>query len=89
MGVAREGVTPPPKPKNCCRKMMLFPKALFVVTNFPKIIIIIQFFYSIFIKNFQIFSKFSNNLCFSSKKREKLTHALLNFFDQYAKIMHF
>ena len=29
--------TPPPEPeKNCCRKMMLFPKALFLETTFPK-----------------------------------------------------
>ena len=38
-GVAREekGEIPPPRiPKNCCRKMVLFPKALFLVTNFRK-----------------------------------------------------
>ena len=27
---------PPPTGKNCCRKMMLFPKALFLATTFPK-----------------------------------------------------
>ena len=26
----------PPKPKKCCRKVVLFPKALILVTNFPK-----------------------------------------------------
>ena len=30
------GEPPPPKPKNCRRKMVLFPKALFLVTNFRK-----------------------------------------------------
>ena len=37
-GVARGkgGNSPPPNRKNCCRKMVLFPKALFLVTNFPK-----------------------------------------------------
>ena len=33
-GVARG--PPPQTEKNCCRKMVLFPKALFLVTNFPK-----------------------------------------------------
>ena len=27
---------PPETEKYCCRKMVLFPKALFFVTNFPK-----------------------------------------------------
>ena len=32
------GNVPPPEiEKNCCRKMMLFPKALFLATTFPKI----------------------------------------------------
>ena len=31
------GKSPPPRNrKDCCRKMVLFPKALFLVTNFPK-----------------------------------------------------
>ena len=36
-------IPPPPKPQNFCRKMVLFPKALFLVTNFQKN----QFFYRI------------------------------------------
>ena len=29
---------PPPEiEKNCCRKMVLFPKALFLATTFPKL----------------------------------------------------
>ena len=37
-GVARgEGEIPPPRNrKNCCKKLVLFPKALFLVTNFEK-----------------------------------------------------
>ena len=38
-GVRRgvRGVSNPPRTgKNCCRKMMLFPKALFLETKFPK-----------------------------------------------------
>ena len=38
-GVARGGrgeIPPPETEKNCCRKMVLFPKALFLVTNFRK-----------------------------------------------------
>ena len=29
-------IPPSPNRKNCCRKMVLFPKAVFLVTNFPK-----------------------------------------------------
>ena len=67
----RGGYPPPPKPKNV--ENVLFPKALFLVTNFPKHKIKIknkikiQFFYRIFIKNFQNFLKISNKLWFSSK----------------------
>ena len=33
----REGeIGRPPKPKECCGKMVLFPNALFLVTNFRK-----------------------------------------------------
>ena len=58
-----EGENPPETEKNCWRKMVLFPKALFLVTNLK--IIIIQFFYRNLIKKFQ---KFLNTLCFSSKR---------------------
>ena len=62
---------PPRNRKNCCRKMVLFPKGLFVATTFPKLAK-----NSIFLLNFyQKFSKFSqnfpNNLCFSSKRAKK------------------
>ena len=32
----KTGGNSPETEKNCCRKMLLFPKALFLVTNFPK-----------------------------------------------------
>ena len=56
-------IPPPPKPKNCCRKMVLFPKALFLVTNFQKKIknknkkIKNSIFLRTFIKKFQNFKK--------------------------------
>ena len=34
----RGEIPPPPKPKKCRRKMVLFPKALVFATNFQKII---------------------------------------------------
>ena len=46
--------TPLPKQKKCCRKMVLFPRLLVLVTNFAKIIKN-SIFYRIFIKNFQNF----------------------------------
>ena len=59
------GTSPPRNWKNCCRKMMLFPKALFLATTFPKIDK-----NAIFLMNFyqRIFSKFPNNLYISSKR---------------------
>ena len=58
-GVARGGTggTPLGTEKNCCRKMMLFPKALFLATTFTKIVK-----NSIFLLNFnQKLSKISQN----------------------------
>ena len=75
-GEGRGEFPPPPRNrKKCCRKMMLFPMALFLVTNFPKITK-----NSIFLLNsHQKFSKFSNNLCISSK-REKINAGFVKFF---------
>ena len=75
-GVARgergEIPTHPRNGKNCCRKMVLFPKALFLVTNFRKKIKNknkkFKFSKEFSSKNYKIFSKFPNNLCFSSKR---------------------
>ena len=69
--------------------MMLFPKALFLVTNFRKNKKIIQFFYRIFIQKFQYFLKISQQFVFFVQTRKKWTHSLLNVFEKYAKIMHF
>ena len=64
-----EGETPPPETeKNCCRKMVLFPKALFLVTNFRKKNKKYNFSIEFSSKNFKIFSKFPYNLRFSSKR---------------------
>ena len=40
-------------------------------------------------KIFENLSKIPKNLCFSFQTREKLTQGFLNFFEKYAKIMHF
>ena len=67
---------------------MLFPKALFLVTNFPKIIK-----NSIFSLNFhQKFAKFSQNcpiMCVFLPNARKINAGFVNFFEKYAKIMHF
>ena len=34
--MGERGEIPPETEKNCCRKVMLFPKAQFLVTNFRK-----------------------------------------------------
>ena len=82
-GAARGGEhgersTPPPKLKNCCRKMMLFPKALFLATTFPK-----TDKNSIFLMNFyQKISKFSQNfptICIFRPNARKITAGFLNF----------
>ena len=53
-----QGTFPPPEiEKNCCRKMMLFPKALFLASTLPKFAK-----NSFFLLNsYQKFSKFSQN----------------------------
>ena len=64
--------------------MVLFSKALFLVTNFPKIIK-----NSIFILSFH--QKFSQNFntCHFSSKARKSNAWFDNFFENYAKLMHF
>ena len=68
--------------------MVLFPKALFLVTNFPKIIKNLNFSIEFSSKIFNILSKFPHNLRFSSK-REKSNAGFVKFFEKYAKLMHF
>ena len=83
------GESSPRNGKNCCRKMMLFPNVLFLVRTFPELVK-----NSIFLLNFhQQLSKFSqefhSNICFSSKRSEKLTAWFVKFIEKYSKIMHF
>ena len=67
---------------------MLFPKALFLATTFPKIVK-----NSIFILNFyQKFSKFSQNfstICVFRPNARKFNSWVVKFFEKYAKIMYF
>ena len=90
MGKHRE--RPPPRNgKNCCRKMMLFPKALFVAITFPKIVK-----NSIFLLNFyQNFSNISQNFvqkflnCVCRTNARKIKAWFVRVFEKYAKIMAF
>ena len=56
--------------------MMLFPKALFLAATFQNVAKI-QFFYWIFMKNFQNFLKDSKQFVFLVQTREKLRHVCL------------
>ena len=80
---------PPPEiEKNCCRKMVLFPKALFLATTFPKLAknwIFLLNFYQNFSKLSQIFKTIS---IFRQNTRKSNT-GLVKFFWKYAKLMHF
>ena len=80
---------PPRNGKNCCRKMILFPKALFLATTFRKIVK-----NSIFQLNFyQKFSKISQNFptirVFRPNARKIKNAWFVKFFEKYAKIMHY
>ena len=86
-GVARgKGEIPSPKTgKNCCRKMMLFRKAQFLVIYFPDIVK-----NYIFLLNFhQIFTKFSQNSPTTCAYVWKRNARFATFFEKYAKIMRF
>ena len=78
------GNVPSKMENNCCRKMMLFLKALFLATTFPKIL----FLYCIFIKNFHNLLKISQQFVFFVQTHEKLTLCLL-FFWNICQIMRF
>ena len=83
------GFQPPPRTgKNCCRKMMLFPKVPFLATTFPKIDK-----NSNFRLNFhQKFPKFSQNfqtICSFRPNARKINAGFVKFFEKYAKIMDF
>ena len=83
-GGHRERSPPPEIEKNCCRKMMLFPKALFLATTFPKIDK-----NSIFLLNlYQKFSKFSQNfqtICIFRPNTRKINAWFLNFVENRLK----
>ena len=68
--------------------MVLFPKALFLATTFPKVAK-----HSIFLLNFyQKFSKFSENfstVCVFRPNAQKINAWFVKYFEKYAKIMHF
>ena len=67
---------------------MLFPKALFLATTFPKLAKNLIF----LLKFYQTFSKFSQDfqtICVFRPKARKSTSGSLTFFEKYAKIMHF
>ena len=67
---------------------MLFPKALFLVTNFPKIVK-----NSIFLLNFHWkLSNFSRNfptICVFRPNTRKINAWFVKLFEKYVKIMHF
>ena len=73
-----QGTSPPEIEKNCCRKMMLFPKALFLAATFPKIDK-----NSNFLMNFdQKISKFSQNfptICIFRPNARKINAGFLKF----------
>ena len=73
-----QGTPPPRNWKNCCRKMMVFPKALFLATTFPKIDK-----NSIFLMKFyQKMSKFSQNfptICIFRPNAQKINAEFLKF----------
>ena len=77
--------------KKCRRKMVLFPKALFLVTNFRKKIknknkkIKNSNFLRIFIKIFQNFLKISRQFVFFVQTRKKRTHSLLTYLKNMRK----
>ena len=87
----RQGGTGNVRPRNwkkCCRKMVLFPKALFLATTFLKLSK-----NSIFLLNFyQKFSKISQSfptICIIRPNGKKWTHRFVNFFEKYAQIVDF
>ena len=71
------GSTPQTR-KNCCRKMMLFSKALFLATTFPKNRLKFNFSIEFPSKNFKNCSKFSP-IVFFVQTRENLTLGFESF----------
>ena len=70
--------------RNCCRKMMLFPKALYLAITRPEVIR-----HSIIRLNFyQNFLKISQQFIYFAQTCKKLTR-VLKFYSHKAKRMHF
>ena len=81
--------TPPRTGKNCCRKMMLFPKFLFFATNFPKNRYKFNFSIEFSSKRFKIFSKFPQPIVFFVQTRENLTHGFVIYLQNRRKYSSF
>ena len=85
---AGRGKIPPRSRKNCCRKMVLFPNALFLVTNFAKIIIKFKFSIDFSSETFKISQNFPTIGVFCPDG-DKRTIRFVKSFEKYAKIKHF
>ena len=84
------GFEPPPRTgKNCCRKMMLFPKFLFLATNFQQNRYKFNFSIEFSIKKFQNFLKISPTNCVFRPNARKFNAWFCNFFAKQAKIQKF
>ena len=79
---------PPPRNlKNCCRKMTLFPEALFFATTFPKVAKNSIFLVNLY-QNLPNFLKISKQFVFCPNAR-KVNTWFVEFLSNYAKIMDF
>ena len=74
-------VPPSQNGTNCWRKLMLFRKALFLATTFPKIVKS-SIFLLLFYQNFP-------TICVFRPNARKINAWFVKFLEKYAKIMHF
>ena len=89
MGVARrKGGNPPPRNRKIVGEKDVISEGSIFSNKFSKNNKKFNFSIEFSSKIFKVFSKFSNNLCFSSKRRKSNAWSV-NFFEKYAKIMHF
>ena len=79
-GVRGFNPAPPRTWKNCCRKMMVFPKALFLATTFRKNRYKFNFSIAFSSKIFKSFSKISLPIVFFVQTRKNLTHSFEIFW---------
>ena len=80
------GFNTPRTGKKYCRKRMIFPNALFLATNFPKIDKN-SLFPLHFHQNFSTFSQNFPNQLWVSSKRAKIKRRLLKFFAIFGKFV--